>query len=89
MWISCHCDLLDFAIEEVGIPVGRVTTLYMYPLSFFEFIVALGHTIWAKKIILSVAEHPIEEPLHGKLLHLVGIYVAIGGMPEATISSNS
>jgi len=34
-------SLLDFAIEQVGVPVGRVTTLYMYPMSFLEFLVAL------------------------------------------------
>lgn len=27
-------SLLDFAIEKVGIPVGRVQSLYMFPLSF-------------------------------------------------------
>ena len=25
-------SLLDFAIEKVGAPVGRITQLYMYPL---------------------------------------------------------
>lgn len=76
-------SLLEFAIEEVGMPVGRVTTLYMYPLSFFEFLVALGHTTWAKKILVANAQDSIESPLHEKLLDLVGIYLAIGGMPEA------
>ena len=36
-------SLLDFAIEQVGVPVGRVQSLYMYPLSFFEFLSAGGH----------------------------------------------
>jgi hypothetical protein len=26
-------SLLDFAIEKVGVPVGRVSFLYMYPMS--------------------------------------------------------
>ena len=29
-------SLLDFAIEQIGIPVGRVEFLYMYPVSFIE-----------------------------------------------------
>ena len=31
-------SLLDFTIQAVGIPVGRVSSLYMYPVSFFEFL---------------------------------------------------
>ena len=27
-------SLLEFAIEKVGVPVGRITMLYMYPMSF-------------------------------------------------------
>lgn len=76
-------SLLDFAIEEVGIPVGRVSSLFMYPLSFLEFLVALGHNKWAKLIIERKLDNPQSEPLHKKLLNLVSEYLAIGGMPEA------
>jgi hypothetical protein len=31
-------SLLDFAIENIGIGVGRVNFLYMYPMSFKEFL---------------------------------------------------
>ena len=31
-------SLLDFAIQQVGIPVGRVEALYMQPVSFIEFL---------------------------------------------------
>jgi len=34
-------SLLDFAIAQVGIPVGRVQSMYMYPLSFIEYLVDL------------------------------------------------
>lgn len=73
-------SLLDFAIEKVGAPVGRITQLYMYPLSFFEFLVALGHERWAQAII---AQPPVFEQLHEKLIEIVGMYLAIGGMPAA------
>lgn len=76
-------SLLDFAIQQVGLPVGRVSSLYMYPLSFFEFLVALGHVQWAQLIIQQTPQNPIIEPVHEKLLALVGAYLAIGGMPEA------
>ncbi len=76
-------SLLDFAIEQVGIPVGRVSTLYMYPVSFIEFLVALGHKEWAKLIIDYNIAKKFSDPLHEKLLALLGSYLAIGGMPEA------
>lgn len=75
-------SLLDFAIEAVGIPVGRVEFLYMYPLSFVEFILALEESILLKAII----EHPLDQPIstiaHDRLLRLIKEYMAIGGMPE-------
>src|SRR3989304_9249268 len=75
-------SLLDFAIEQVGMPVGRISTLYMYPISFLEFLSALDNEEWIRAII-NYDPSTISEPLHEKLLDLVGIYLAIGGMPEA------
>ncbi|MCF7800102.1 AAA family ATPase [Candidatus Babeliales bacterium] len=76
-------SLLDFAIEKVGMPVGRVSSLYMYPMSFLEFLVALGDKVWAKAILTHDINTHMLEPIHKKLLDLVGIYLAIGGMPAA------
>ena len=76
-------SLLDFAVEQVGMPVGRISSLYMYPMSFLEFLVALGNEVWAKEIINHDLQKPMLEPVHDKLLSLVGTYLAIGGMPAA------
>lgn len=73
-------SLLEFALELVGAPVGRVSYLHMYPLSFIEFLVALEHEKWAKLIL---ADEPLFKELHERLIDLVGTYLAIGGMPEA------
>lgn len=81
--IAAAGSLLDFAIEQVGLPVGRISTLYLYPLSFLEFIVALGHHKWAQLIIGKGIDEVFSDPLHEQLLNLVGEYLAIGGMPEA------
>jgi predicted AAA+ superfamily ATPase len=75
-------SLLDFVIEEIGIPVGRVESLYCYPLSFFEFLIATGHFQIAKSILEHKDNEPIAEVIHQKILGLVGQYLAIGGMPE-------
>lgn len=81
--VAAAGSLLDFAIEQVGLPVGRISTIYMYPMSFLEFLVALGHHKWAELIIEREVSDPLNEPLHAILLNVVGEYLAIGGMPEA------
>lgn len=76
-------SLMEFAIEKVGVPVGRVTMLYMYPLSFMEYLVAIGYNLMAKEILNHQSFSPMQEPIHSKILDLLGEYLYIGGMPEA------
>lgn len=76
-------SLLDFAIEQVGMPVGRISSLYMYPMSFLEFLVALGHARWVRTILDHDLGEPLFEVLQEQLLNLVGTYLAIGGMPAS------
>lgn len=78
-------SLLDFTIQLVGIPVGRVSSLYMYPLSFFEFLCACGYTVLAQAILPGAITAPVSEAIHHKLLLLFGEYCAVGGMPEAVM----
>lgn len=76
-------SLLDFILDEIGLPVGRVMPLYLYPLSFFEFLSAVGKEHLRHEIY---NHNPVEEfPvfLHQQLLGLIGEYMAVGGMPEA------
>lgn len=76
-------SLLEFAIDEVGIPVGRVQFLYMYPMSFIEFMWALGNELLVDAILNTSPLTPLHAMVHTKLNRLVGEYIAIGGMPEA------
>lgn len=76
-------SLLDFVLDEIGLPVGRVMPLYLYPLSFMEFLSAVGKEHLRQEIY---DHNPAEEfPgfLHNQLLGLIGEYMAVGGMPEA------
>jgi predicted AAA+ superfamily ATPase len=74
-------SLLDFAIEQIGIPVGRVESLYLYPMSFLEFLLAMENDILVQEILSHPADEPISEPVHNEILSLLGEYIAIGGMP--------
>lgn len=78
-------SLIDFAIQSVGIPVGRVDSLYMYPLSFLEFLCACGNSMLVDEILTSSILRPSSELVHDILLSRLGEYVAIGGMPEAVV----
>lgn len=75
-------SLLDFAIEQEGIPVGRVQSLYMFPLSFAEFLVALDYNLLLKEILVHENGKEMSEVLHNKALALLGDYLALGGMPR-------
>ena len=78
-------SLLEFAIEQVGIPVGRVSMLYMYPMSFLEYLVVMGDCRIAQEIVNHSIGICMGEPIHGKILERVGEYLSIGGMPEAVV----
>ena len=75
-------SLIEFAIDLVGMPVGRITSLYMYPMSFVEFLAAQGHAAWIKAICTYTPSNPMSSALHATLLAQVSTYLAVGGMPE-------
>jgi len=76
-------SLLEFAIAKVGVPVGRISMLYMYPLSFLEYLVATGNHLIGKEILSHPVGEPMGDAVHKKILELLGEYLSIGGMPEA------
>lgn len=75
-------SLLEFAIEEVGLPVGRVASLHMYPMSFLEFLVAHGEPLMAEHLLEAPTPLSIGDPVHERLLRLAGEYLVLGGLPE-------
>jgi uncharacterized protein len=75
-------SLLEFAIEEVGLPVGRVASLHMYPMSFLEFLVAHSAQSLAEHLIDTSSSLSISDPVHERLLRLVGEFLVLGGLPE-------
>jgi predicted AAA+ superfamily ATPase len=64
-------------------PVGKVNFLDLYPLSFLEFLDALGKTAW-RRFIETIEEFTaLPEPLHMELIETLKRYYVVGGMPEA------
>ncbi|MCP5504344.1 MAG: ATP-binding protein [Chlamydiales bacterium] len=72
-------SLLEFAHELVGIPVGRVQSLYVHPMTYLEFLIADGHTSLAQEILQG---NPLADVIHHQALRYLGEYLALGGMPE-------
>jgi len=76
-------SLLEFALAEIpSFGVGRIRSIYMYPLSFDEFLDALGQQKLRELKGKADAQNPLSVPLHDKLLNLVKKFLIIGGMPE-------
>ena len=80
-------SLLDFAIEAVGVPVGRIQYCYVYPMSFMEYLGSLGNKSLFELILLHDMQQPIDDLLHTKLFDILGQYMLLGGMPEIIAES--
>ncbi len=78
-------SLLEFALnnENFSMPVGRVQFIYLKPLSFHEFLLALNYEDLIKAIKEITLTKPLPLALHQKLLTLTRQYLVTGGMPAA------
>lgn len=74
-------SLMGFAIENVPTGVGRVSYLNLYPLSFGEFLEAMGNGRLRHRIVSQETDEPLLEIHHRKLLDIVRQYMLVGGMP--------
>lgn len=74
-------SLLGVAIHEgTSFPVGKVDFMDLTPLSFFEFIEALGETELLK--LLKNNDFPMIEVFNTKIKEYLKLYYYVGGMPE-------
>ncbi len=78
-------SLLDFALREFkhSMPVGRIEYLYLYPLTFCEFLSALGED----RLVMWLENYHVgdlfSDTAHARLREFLRLYYFIGGMPEA------
>ena len=73
-------SLLEFAFGDISIPVGRVQYLYMYPMTFYEYLLAINRETMAKFLLRS--PETIPEKIQKRLLIELKNYFFVGGMPE-------
>lgn len=81
-------SLLDFALaeHEFSMPVGRIGYLYLEPLSFEEFLDAMGKHELRTYIQNYDWNINIPEAIHLQLIKLIKEYLIVGGMPSAVLS---
>ncbi len=77
-------SLIEFALQDISFPVGRVQTITMYPMNFYEYLVAREKEISAEAILASPL-NTYSEVLHIHLLDELRNYFFVGGMPEAVM----
>lgn len=76
-------SLLEFALSEVpSFGVGRIRQIHMYPMSFDEYLEALGYHDLLQAKRKASPEEPLHETLHSRLLEHLRTFLVIGGMPE-------
>jgi predicted AAA+ superfamily ATPase len=74
-------SLLEFALGALSFPVGRVRTVTLHPMTFVEFLWALGADRAAEVVAAGPAS--TDPRLHEALLEHLRAYLLVGGMPEA------
>lgn len=75
-------SLLGIPLHEgTSFPVGKVDMLYMYPMDFEEFLLAMGKEQLVE--LLRNNSWAALTPLRGMLTELLRQYYFVGGMPEA------
>lgn len=83
--IVCAGSLLGIALHQgSSFPVGKVDFLNLYPLSFKEFLMAIGKEKYVR--LLDSREYEMMAPFKDDLVDLLKQYYFVGGMPEAVMS---
>ena len=77
-------SLLEVVIERqnFSMPVGRVNYYHLYPLSFLEFIRAIGEENLWQMLADKNSLETLSLSVHEKCLELLQEYLLVGGMPE-------
>lgn len=76
-------SLLEFALAELPtFGVGRIHSMFMYPMTFDEFLLANKEDLLLEARNGASALSPLPDPLHERLVNLLRTYMLVGGMPE-------
>ncbi len=86
--VVCTGSLLEFALEQdrFSMPVGRIESAWLFPMSFGEFLRAKGNSSLAEAIAQNPLEPKISEVGHAQASKELREYLFCGGMPQAVLA---
>lgn len=77
-------SLLEFALKELpSFGVGRIRSLFVYPFSFDEFLIAEGKSSWVEAKKEARSDKPLLTALHNSLVQYYRTFLMVGGMPAS------
>ncbi len=77
-------SLLEFVLDDIPtFGVGRIHSMFMYPMTFDEFLLACGERLLMEARNQALPSTPLPTPLHDKLIRLLRTFILVGGMPES------
>ena len=82
--VAAAGSLLEFVLDDIPtFGVGRIHSMYMYPMTFDEFLKANGEKLLIEARNQASPASPLPTPLHDKLTTLLRTFMLVGGMPES------
>ncbi len=82
--VAAAGSLLEFTLARMpSFGVGRIRSMFMYPLSFDEFLMACGLTGWITAKNKADYAHPLPLELHEALVRQFRSFLMVGGMPAS------
>lgn len=83
--IVCAGSMLGVALHQgTSFPVGKVEFLDLYPLSFFEFMRAMGREQYVE--LLQKSDFEMATTFKQEYIDMLKHYYFVGGMPEVVLS---
>lgn len=74
-------SLLEFAFGEISVPVGRINYMNLFPMTFYEYLLACHKEVMSEEVLHPSSDSP--EFIQLEVLNELKNYFLIGGMPEA------
>lgn len=76
-------SLLEFTLNEISsFGVGRIRSMYMFPMTFNEFLRA-SNAFLANAVDSASIDNPLSDAMQEALVQQYKSYLLVGGMPEA------
>lgn len=80
-------SLLEFALKGMAsFGVGRIRSMFMYPLSFDEFLHAMGKDSWIEEKRRAGCDKPLLDALHERIVQEFRSFLMVGGMPASVVA---